>query len=250
NPGNNPLPQEVPDKKGFTIPRWNVLGYLENVGQQNAKTPNGVVTELLLDIVNSITNYRNEAGKRIENYRTDQIIVKIIFTLPIENITKEHIEFIGIALKSKWDTTLVTAEIGKTVLPKLVNNKAKELVSKLLDVILAYQKGNKEITDEYTSVMDDYWLNEALKRHEPAIAKLCGIEAAKIAINKIKSIVNEDKSQFNNIWITTIEDHPQTSFPDQYECQLVHFVRDMFEHSESVKINEDINNLLKEEHSI
>jgi len=250
SPRNNPTRQEVPDKKGFTIPYWNVLGYLENIASQNTKNQSDEVTELLLDIVNSITNYRNEAGERIENYRTDQIITKIIFTLPIENITKEHIEFIEIALKSKWDTTLVTAEIGKTVLPKLVNNKAKELVLKLLDVILAYQKSNKEITDEYTSVMDDYWLNEALKRHKPAIAKLCGIGAAKIAINKIKSIVNEDKSQFNNIWITTIEDHPQTSFPDQYECQLVHFVRDMFEHSEPVKIKEDINNLLKEEHSI
>ena len=250
SPENNPSPQEVPDKKGFIIPRWNVLGYLENVGQHNAKNPSDEVTKLLLDIVNSIVNYRSKAGERIENYRTDQIIVKIIYTLPIEKITKEHIEFIGIALKSKWDTTLVTAEIGKTVLPKLVNNKAKELVLKLLDVILAYQKSKKEITDEYTSVMDDYWLDEALKIHKPAIAELCGIEAAKIAINKIKSIVNEDKSQFNNIWITTIEDHPQTSFPDQYECQLVHFIRDMFEHSEPVKIKEDINNLLKEEHSI
>jgi hypothetical protein len=250
SPGNNPLPQEVPDKKGFTIPHWNVLGYLENIASQNAKNPSDEVTELLLDIVNSIVNYRSEVGERIDNNWTDWFIVKIIFTLPIENITKEHIRFIGTTLKSKWDTTLVAAEIGKIVLPKLINNNAKELVLKLLDVILAHQNNNKGITGKYTSVMDDIWLNEALKRHKPAIAKLYGIEAAKIAINKIKSIVNEDKSQFNNIWITTIEDHSQTSFPDRYECQLVHFIRDMFEHSESVKIKEDINNLLKEEHSI
>jgi len=250
SPGNNPLPQEVPDKKGFTIPYWNVLGYLENIALQNAKNPSNELTELLLDIVNSIVDYRNESGERIENNRTDWIIVKIFFTLPIENITKEHIKFIGTALKSKWDTTLVTAEIGKTVLPKLINNKAKKLVLKLLDVILAYQKSNKGITDEYTSVMNDIWFNEALKRYKPAIAKLCGIEAVNIAINKIKSIVGEDKSQFNNIWIPAIEDHAQTSFPERYECQLVHFVRDMFESSEPLRIKEEINGLIREEHQI
>jgi len=250
NPGNNPSPQEVPDKKGFTIPRWNVLGYLENVGKQNTKAPNGVVTKILLDILHSIVNYRNEASERIDNNWTDWFIIKIIFTLPIKDIAKKHIKFIGTALKSKWDTTLVAADIGKIALPKLVNDNAKETVLELLDVILAYQNDNREKTEKYISVMDDIGLNEALKKHKPVIAKLCDIEAAKIAINKIKSIVKEDKSQFNIIWIPTIEDHPQISFPDRYECQLVQFVRDMFVHSEPVKIKEDINTLLKEEHSI
>jgi hypothetical protein len=251
SPGKNPLPLEVSDKKGyFTISYWNVLGYLVNVAAQNAKNPSGEITKLLLDTINSIANYRNEAGKRIENYKTDRIIVKIIFTLPIETITKEHIEFIGTTLKSKWDTTPVAAEIGRTVLPKLIDSEATELVLKLMDVILEYQKINRETTDKYTSVMDKYCLNEALKKNKPAITKLCGIEVAKIAIKRMLAITNEDKSQFNNIWIPTIEDHPQTSFPDQYECQLVHFVRDIFELSEPLRIKEEINDLLKEEHPI
>lgn len=251
NPGNNPPPQEVQDKKGyFTIPYWNILGYLENVASQNAKNPSDEITELLLDIINSIANYRNEKGERIENYRTDWIIVKIIFTLPIEKVTKEHIEFIGTTLKSKWGMTLVSAEIGITVLPELINSKATELVLKLIDVILEYQKTNRETTDKYISVMDKHWLNKALKKHKPAIAKLCGIEAAKIAIKKMLAITNEDRSQFNNIWIPTIEDHLQTSFPDRYQCQLVHFVRDIFELSESSRIGEEINDLLNKEHPI
>lgn len=251
DPKNNPPPQEVPDKKGyFTIPYWNVLGYLENVAIKNEMNPSDEITNTLLEIIDSIINFRNGDGERIENYRTDWIVIKIIFTPPVEKITERHIEFIKTALKSKWDTTLIAAEIGKTVLPKLINGKAIELVLKLLDVLLSYQKTKREITDEYTSIMDEYWLNEALKEHKPAIAELCGTEAAKIAINKIKSILKENKSQFNNIWIPTIEDHPQTSFPDRYECQLVHFVRDMFEFSEPKKIREEINNLLKEEHPI
>lgn len=255
DPESNPPPQEVPDKKGyFTIPYWNILGYLENVAAKNEKTPSEEITNTLVKIINPIINFRNEKGERVENYRTDWAMVKIIFSLPIEKITKDHIEFIRIALRSKWDTTLVASEIGRTILSKLVDKKAVNLILQLLDVILDYRKkkipsfGGKE-TYEYTS-MDKYLLMEALKKYKPQIAKLCGVEAARIAINKIKSIVKEDESQFNIVWIPTIEDHPQTIFPDRYECQLVHFVRDMFELSEPQKIKEEIKNLLKEDHPI
>lgn len=250
---NNPIPWLKPlIEKGYFIPRniilnWNVLGYLENVAIQNAKNPYDEITGLLLDIINSISNYQNETGERGENYRTDWFIVKIIFLLPIEKISKEHIEFIGTALKSKWNKTIVSAEISRSVLPKLIDNEAKELILKLLYVILGYQKINEETTNKYISVMDEHWLNEVFKNYTEAIAKLCGNEAADIAFNKIIAITNEDKFQF---WIPTIEDHLQTGFPDRYEYQLVHFVRDLFELSKPNQIKEIINNLLIKEHPI
>jgi hypothetical protein len=257
DPKNNPTPQEVPDKKGyFTIPYWNVLGYLENVAIKNEKNLSEEITNILLEIINSIINYRNEKGERIDNYRTDWVIIKIIFSLPVKKINKEHIEFLRIALSSKWDVTLLAPEISETILSKLFNKKAENLILQLLDVILDYRKikqqplfGEKE-TYEYTSIMDNYWLEEALKKHKPGIAKLCSIRAARIAIKKINCILKEDKSQFNNIWIPTIEDHPQTRFTERYECQLVHFVRDMYELSVPQKIKKEIENLLNEEHPI
>jgi len=255
DPKNNPPPRL--DKKGyFTMPYWNVLGYLKNVAAKNENNPDEKITNTLLEIINSIINFRNEKGERIENSRTDWAMVKIIFSLPIEKITKDHIEFIRIALRSKWDTTLVASEISGTILAKLIDKKAVGLILQLLDVILGYRKIKKESlfgekeTHEYTSIMDEHWLEEALKKYKIEIAKLCGVEAAKIAISKIKSIVKEDNTQFNIIWIPTIEDHSQTTFTDIYECQLVYFVRDMFELSEAQKIKEEIKNLLKEDHPI
>jgi len=257
DPINNPLPQELTDSKGyFSIPYWNVLGYLENVAAKNEETPTEEITNSLLEIIDSIIHFRDEKGERIDNHKTDYTMVKIIFSLPIEKITKGHIKFVRIALISKWDTTLVASEIGTSILPKLVDKKAENLILQLLDVILDYKKIKKEFTFgeresyEYISIMEDYWLTDALKKHKLAIAKICGIEAAKIAIDKIKSIIKEDKSQFNNIWIPTIEDHQQTSFPDRYECQLVYFVRDMFKFSDPEQIKEEIKNLLREEHPI
>ena len=250
-PEKNPTPQEVPDQPGsYRIPHWNALDYLENVANKNSERPSNEVTNLLIEIVSSIANYRNEEGERIENYRTDWILVKIICKLPLEKITKEHIEFIGTSLKSKWNTTLVASEIGKSVLPKFINNRAKALFLQLMDVILEYKKTDRGIADKYTSVMNEYWLNEALKKHKPAIAKLCSIEAAQIVLNKMLTITNEDKSQFNNVWVPTIEEHPQSRFTERYQCQLVHFVRDMYEFANPNQIKEKIEELLKREHPI
>ena len=250
-PEKNPEPQEISDQPGYyRIPHWTVLDYLENIANKNDEHPSNEITDLLLEIIDSIANYRDEHDKRIENYRTDWILIKIIFKLPINKITEKHVEFIRTIFQSKEDTSLIASEIGRTVLPKLISNQAKELVLKLIDVIFEYQKTDKVITDKYTSLIDEYWLNEILKKHIPAIVKLCGIEVVEIVVKKIISITKEDKSQFSNIWIPTIEDHPQTNFPERYECQLVHFVRDMFELSKPDQIKEKINVIIEKEHPI
>jgi len=49
DPKKNPPPEEVPtQKRSFTIPRWNVLGYLENVARQNANNPTDEITARLI----------------------------------------------------------------------------------------------------------------------------------------------------------------------------------------------------------
>ncbi len=245
----NPEPQEVPDQEGFfTIPYWNVLGYLENVAKQNSKEPDEEITEILLGIIESVAGYRKpESVERVDNYHTDVAIVRIVMHLPIHKITERHIDFIGTALNSRWQS-LIPSEIGGTVLPKLITNRSKKFLLRLLGIILSYKKSTGRTLDKYTSVMEKYWLKEALKKHKPKIAELCGVEAAEVGISKILSIVNEDESEFG--YIPTIEDHEQVWFPDKYECQLVHFVRDMLRVSQPSLIRDTVRKILREKHPI
>lgn len=250
-PENNPEPQEVPDQPGYyRTPHWSVLDYLEKVANENMEEPSNEITDTLIEIVNAVIDYKDDKEERIDNFSTDWMILKIISTFPVEKIKIQHVEFIRDALKSKWNTTLVAGGIGKTILPKLVKSKAKELVIKLLDIMLDYQKEENEFHEKYKSIMDDYWLNKALNKYKTEISELCGIEAAEIALEKIKEIIQLDDSHFNYIWIPTIEDHSQNSLADKYECILLRFVRDIFELSEPDKVREKIEILLKEEHSI
>jgi hypothetical protein len=268
----NPFPWLQPLKeKGYFDPQnWNqnrnVLGYLENVADKIKENQDAEVIETLLEIANKIITYQDEKGERIEKHRTDWLMIKIIFSLPIDKITESHIEFIRLALNSEWIAAWVVYEIDNTILPRLLQERAENLVLNLLDIILSYKKiEEKSYFDDkktyehtsikYISIMDEstineYQLKETLQKYKQKIAELCSIKAARIAIDKMKIIIKEDKSKFDNMWIPTTEDHPQTISPERYECQLVHFVRDMFEFSEPHKIKEEIDKLLKEEHPI
>lgn len=250
-PENNPKAQEIPNQPGYyRIPVWHALNYLETVANKNAENPSDEITSLLIEIINSIANHRDDNGKRIENYRTDWILTKIICSLPIEKIEIQHIDFIGKTLKTKWNTSLIAKEISDTVFPKFLNEKAKDLVIELLDVVLEYTKDNSGTLAKSASVIEEYWLDEILKKHKLEIAKLCAIDAAEICLSKIKTITNNDGTRFNRAWIPTIEESSQMLFPKRYECQLVRFARDMYELSDADKIREKTSALIREEHSI
>lgn len=251
-PDKNPPPEEVPNQKGsFTIPRWNVLGYLENVAKQNARNPTDEITTPLVSVIDSIINYKNEAGERVDNSTTDWVTVKIIFTLPVERITGAHIEFVRTALRSRWSAvSLVGSELGTTAFGHLINHNAKELLLKLLDVVLDYKKNDSRILEKYSSIIDEYWLNDILEKHKVGIAKLCAVQAAEVALTKMHSILSDDAEQFHAAMITTIEDHPQMHFPNHYQCRLVRFVRDMYALTAPQQLGETMVSLIQREHPI
>jgi len=249
-PENNPQPQEASNKKGYyTIPHWNILDALENMAAKNEENPNGDVFKMLLEIVDGIITYR-ENGERINNYRTDWKLLETITHFPIEYIGAQHIQFIKDALNSNIGASLLDHEIGKLFLPKLIREGARELILNLLEVILHFSESNRGSAREYISVIDSYYLKELLENNKKGISEICAVDAAIVAITKIREILNEDNSQFNYIWIPAIEDHEQTSFPDRYEYQLVHFVRDMLEAADPQQIVHIVEDMLGDEHDI
>jgi hypothetical protein len=247
----NPPPQEVKGQPGsFTLPFWNVLPYLERVAKINKENPSDDITNGLAEIIDSIINYRDKNSKRIENYRTDWFVTKIIFMLPYKIWRQEHIDFIGTAIREPFGGSLIQSKISKTVLPALIENKAVDLILKLLEVILDFTKAPDDKWEKIKPLMDKPWLSDALKKFNKQISELCGLEAAKISITTIKKVLQEDENRFSYIMMPTIEDSDQNQFPDRYDCQLVFFVRDMFENSKPEEIKDTIKELLTEDNSI
>ena len=223
---------------------------MENVAKHNKQNLSKNITDSLLEIINQIIEHKTVDGKRIDNDGTDWMLTKILFLLPLDQIEASHFNFLKTALKSTWGTTLISSEMGNSILPALLKYKSKDLVLNFLEVLFEYKTMDDNSLDQYMSLVDQFWLNEAIKHHKQSIAELCSLEAAEVVINRINAILSEDRSQFSDTWIRTIENHPQTRFPERYECQLVYFIRDMFELSEIDIIAKATKVLLEKKHPI
>jgi hypothetical protein len=226
-------------------PYWEVMGYLENVAEKNKQKPVSDITESLINIINRVIEYR-ENGKRIVNFWTDYTIIKILSNTPSDFIEQKHLDFIRELLLPPRDLSFISSDIGKRFVSRLINDKAKPTLLDLLRILLDY----KCIGSTLKPLMDEYWLSDMLEKNKEQIAKLCGVEAAKIALEKIKLLVEKNESAFGRGEIRTIKSTSQDEFYRSYDQILVYFVRDMYELSDAELIRSRIDELLKMKHPI
>ena len=237
---NNPRLQEYPAQSGvFYYPIWHALEYVVKVSTQAE-----VSVEILVDIVNSIINYADENGERIENDRTDLQVIKIIGTFPVARLKLQHIIFMGTALKSEGKYGLIEQEIGQTVLSKLLDGGARELTLALLEIMFEAKIADMRIIP----TMREYWLEDALKRHGQAIANLCGVEAAEIALAQIRALAAIDAFSLHLIQLVE-SDVSHLSHADYTEL-VVSFASSVFQFAEPDSIEETVRTLLQEPHTI
>lgn len=240
NPEQNPALMEDPEPPGYYYtPRWYALGYAEKVA-----THPEIQVSLLVNIINAIIGYTNENGERTENSDTDLRIIKIIGALPITELKRPHIDFIGTVLKSERRFGLVDQEIGETILTKLLAGGKRELVLTLLTIMLEVES----VEPDLRTVMNDYWLETTLKAQAQAIANLCEIEAAQIALEKIRSIAVTNRFALD--FIQRVEsDLSRLSHPNYAEL-IVSFTSALFRFAEPDSIEQTVQALLQDPHAI
>ena len=237
DPDQNPMPQESPDQPGYYYSsRWHALEYLVKIST-HPECP----VDTLVDIVNAITDENRE---RIDNGRTDLDTVKIISTLPIDRIEPQHITFMGAALKSSQKYGLMDQEIGQTILPKLLNGGKRELTLALLTIMIEVESVEPDIR----TLMNDYWLEDALKKHGHTIMNVCGIEAAQITLEKIRAIAVANRFVLD--FIERVEsDLSRLSHPNYAEL-VVSFTSAIFRFAAPDSIEQTVQVLLQDPHAI
>ena len=240
HPDNQPTSWEVPDQPVYF---WYALKYVEKIANHTKESACEETFSVLADIANTIVNYTNDSGENVTSSHTDWQVIKIICALPIEKIEFHHITFIGISLRSR-DTTLVDSVIGETVLPKLLNDGSEELILALLKVILDAKVVNRRIIP----IVEEYWLQAALKTHGEAIAKLCGIEASRIALAQIQDLINQDAYSFD--FIQRVEGDITGTSDGNYVELLVSFTSTLFRFAKPDSIVKQIEDLLHGSHTI
>ncbi len=245
NPEDNPKPKLTEDKKGYYILSWSVLRYLEWVSENLPPDNEGVVKELV-KIIDAIINYKDKDGKRIQNWRTDFAIFKILNNIPSDYIKNEHIDFIKDSLEINFHGGLIGSELSKGFLSKLIADNKKDLFLRLVEVICSYR-----ILDyNLNPLIEEYWFSELIKKHKTELAKYSAKEIIEKIVDVIKEIKKGDPNSFNIVHIPTIESHEQKSFPDKYEARLIDLFVECFSYLDDKILIKEVKKLLDHEFDI
>lgn len=244
----NPEPVESEQNPGFfSMPYWAVLTYLEKISAENLASPQNETSEALVRILKNIYSFTNEQGLRIENYRTDYSIFKVICTLPEQYLNENHFLFISNALQSRWDGLI--GHSFNEFLERLILIGNRDLLTRGIQLLLLH-KVHEGTFDKVHSIFRSYEFQRILSDIKVKIIPLLGLDLLNIVLQKIKEVLELDRTTFNNITIPAIENHEQTSFPEKYDCQLVYLLRDTLEKLDAKDINDSLKILLNEEHPI
>jgi hypothetical protein len=241
-PSKNPVPH------GGAVPYWTVMGALENIAKVNNVHPIKEITDEIISIINSIIDYRDGNEKRIENFLTDRHLIRIIFLLPLNLISDYYFKFIKNVLHIYHERIIIAGEIGESIIPRLLDNNNQELVLKILDILLDFEKCSSPAFEEYPSVLGQYYLEVVLEKYSEKIIKLCGLSAIDIALKKIEQIVADDPSQFHNIWLPTLKENSE--FEERYDHQIIFFIMKAFKQLDQELIKEKTKELLSKDHPI
>jgi hypothetical protein len=224
----NPEPIEAVDKPGyFSMPDWRILQYIEEVSNQNLLKQDPIISETLVLIIKDIISYKKDDGCKVENSRTDYSIFRVICALPEKYISDEHFDFIMEVQAGKWYSG-VSFDYG-ILLERLINIGNKGLLVKAIGILLKHRYVEEETYEKVFSIFQPYDLSRMLADYKPKLIGCCGLELLEIAIKKATEVIKLDQSMFNNISLPALEDHEQTSFPENYSCQIVYLIRDCLE---------------------
>ncbi len=218
--------ENFPQKISY-IPKWDQFNFLEKISEKNEVIKDNNIAYILVEMVDSLIEYRFNNPQKTATHYNDISIIRIYSYFPIRKIKKRFFDFVKLSLNSNWDNSYVSARVAEILFPKIFKHKLKKHLNWFLPIWFGFKIDER--MSEYVSIANKYWFNESLKKYKEDIFNLGKQEAYNIVVEIITKILKKDNSQFNHIWIPAIEDHPQTSFPDRYECQLIYFLRDFLE---------------------
>jgi hypothetical protein len=160
---HNPAPIEV--DKGFHIPFWEPLNYLEKL---SIGIENGTNSEIIDDILKIITETSQNPK---DNYMTWYNLIKVLAKLPNDKISVDTLYFIPTWLEGHFSNSLQSLAICEKILPKFLNEnpttddviKAEVIVKHILETkkiemqesVLTNDKVNKLVSKTYLNYLSD-----------------------------------------------------------------------------------------------
>ena len=233
---SGPIPS---DKEGYVhIPFWPALKFLQALAKQSGGDDDLPLAEKIMDVVRSVSTYREPDGNVQDNENTFRVFAEILGLIPLAAVTREDIEFIPLWLSSKYDHGSVAATLDVGFIRKALSSESSEDWDKACRVI--YHCTDVEwISDQWfgetgrikpVGVVEDYWLDKLIQHHAKALGTKVGRQASDIFIGRIREVFDPQKVVPSHWSRSTIEDSDQNSPIEGPGDRFVEGLRDILLH--------------------
>lgn len=231
DPTNNPAPRPSTEPGFVQVPFWTALNYLEAVARRSQELRDLVLSDKVLDVIRTVSNFVDDEGKPTDNYHTFWKFASIIGLLPLEAITLEDLDLVPKWLTSKFDRGLVGHEISVGLMARLLESNKAEDIEKAC-VLLEHcteltNSRTKHVGKEFVTVIDDYWLKDLIQQHSKALGTKAGNRSVEIFAARLKQIYSEVKHSYpSTLRRAAIEDSDQNVDSHGADNRFVEGMRD------------------------
>ena len=179
---NNPAPEKGKfEENTYAIPRWQALDFLDTYVSYLKSSGDNSKSDIFLKIIDELTKQENHV---IDNDKTDSSIITYIFNLPVDKIDVHHVQFIRLALSSKWGSLLASSALYESDFNKILS-LSPILIEEFVNILFDF-KIYKEY--EVVSLVDYYYFKEIFAKNFIAIYKKLEHRLIDIVINLINKI--------------------------------------------------------------
>lgn len=228
------LPKPTPAKKeGYiTIPYWPVLSYLQKCAKEITNETDDYFGKRISEIVTGSTNLAK--AEDFGNYHAWRAFAEILHLLPSKFLTSDSVTAIDYWLNDKYETSLVSGEIGRSLLPKLLNEEAStsheialQICGVLFDPIFVTEsRGGKEHTNAKLR-FDVHDAEKLTGEIATTLGRILGLRGVALFETKlVETLCKLENDSWSSIWQPAIEDHEQNRHRDEAENILVRGYRD------------------------
>lgn len=183
---------------------WPILGYFENLSRKNFELKNLEISTFFKKFISEVNSKQKAQSKEISfrNFRTDISLIDIMAFIPPEHLDTKVLENLSDLLGNATGGSEIT--LINHLIPNILQYGTQELIKELMNQVLSYRMTESDkIWGEgkeyrFNSILTDYWLNKIIKSKRITLIENYSELIYEICLNKIKEIIEIDKSQF--VW--------------------------------------------------
>lgn len=207
--------QEEEESRGFNT--WEACFLIWEAAKQNAEKGN--LLPFLLEIIDTYIGFAQKySGDPDRNFTVDYYMCQYIMLLPEGTISDEHFEFI-VEFGLKQDRSILTRDLSERFLSKTLCWSEQTMTYRLLD--LFFSSRSKADDFRMQSVVDDYYLEQLVKRIAAPLYEKLGTDIIEWVIDKISNLAAHLPFQFLKFSIPSLEPDEQNSSHEGLNTAIV-----------------------------